>query len=329
MPGATTKKILYVGNGMPPDFPKGTKATFHFKTFYKDELSEEIVLDDSRKNGKPMELLMGKQFKLPVLEEFIKTMRTGEVSHFTAIKPLVANYPFISKAYRKFSTKDSDNHHSHEDDDQSSGHCCGMTLQQKGLGYEDLDKVLKNPVDLEFIIELLKVESPEQYEKESWEMEHEERITAIPRLKDEGNEMYKQGNFELALEKYGQAIGIVEQLLLREKPGDEDWNVLDNLKVPLYANYAQCKMLLKDYYGVIEYTNEVLKRDPRNVKCLFRRAKAHSLVWNTEEAKKDFDDVVRLDASLEKSVLKEVKAMELREKAKAEQEKQIFKGKIF
>ena len=31
-------------------------------------------------------------------------------------------------------------------------HCCGMTLQEHGFGYEDLDKLLHNPQPLEFII---------------------------------------------------------------------------------------------------------------------------------------------------------------------------------
>lgn len=31
-------------------------------------------------------------------------------------------------------------------------HCCAMTLQSEGVGYEDLNVFLKNPCDLEFTI---------------------------------------------------------------------------------------------------------------------------------------------------------------------------------
>src|SRR5687768_11999994 len=117
-----------------------------------------------------MELLLGKQFKMPVLEEFIKTMRVGEVAKFSAIAPLVANYPFISKAYRSFAAKSDLN----SDEPKEPSHCCGMGLQQKGLGHKDLDELLQKPQRLYFTIELVSVEQPEQYEKEYWQMEHEE-----------------------------------------------------------------------------------------------------------------------------------------------------------
>ena len=48
----------------------------------------------------------------------------------------------------------------------------------------------------------------------------------------------------------------------REKPGDEEWTALDQRKLPLLLNLAQCLLLQKDYYPAIEHTTEVLKRDP-------------------------------------------------------------------
>jgi len=265
---------------------------------------------------------------MPVLEEMIKTMRLGEVARFTAIAPLVANYPFISKAYRKFAQKCEDNdEHNHESN--SSGHCCGMTLQQQGLGHKDLDELLKKPVELTFCIELVSFEKPEDYEKEYWQMENEERIDAVPQLKEQGNQLYNAGKVDEAAEKYAKALGILEQLMLKEKPNDDEWNALDRVKVPLLSNYAQCKMLQKDYYAVIEHTNEVLKRDPDNVKALFRRGKAHACVWNVLEARSDFERVRQLDPALDKPALKEMKALDVAQKAKEEEDKAKFKGKIF
>jgi len=48
----------------------------------------------------------------------------------------------------------------------------------------------------------------------------------------------------------------------REKPGDEDFVKLDEMKIPFLLNFAQCQLLLSDYYPAIEHTTEVLKRDP-------------------------------------------------------------------
>ena len=46
------------------------------------------MLEDSRVLGKkkPMELLVGKQFKLEVWEQCLKTMRRNEVAEFTVDK---------------------------------------------------------------------------------------------------------------------------------------------------------------------------------------------------------------------------------------------------
>lgn len=40
-------------------------------------------MDDSRNHEKPMELILGKKFKLEVWEACLKTMRLKEVSDFT------------------------------------------------------------------------------------------------------------------------------------------------------------------------------------------------------------------------------------------------------
>lgn len=40
------------------------------------------MLDDSRVRGKPMELIIGKKFKLPVWETIVSTMREGEIAQF-------------------------------------------------------------------------------------------------------------------------------------------------------------------------------------------------------------------------------------------------------
>lgn len=58
------------------------QVVFHYRT----SLCDGTVLDDSRTMGghsKPMELILGKKFKLAVWERVVITMRRGEVSEFT------------------------------------------------------------------------------------------------------------------------------------------------------------------------------------------------------------------------------------------------------
>lgn len=46
-------------------------------------------------------------------------------------------------------------------------------------------------------------------------MSEEERLTSIPALKEEGNSLYKAGDHEGASKKYSEALGRLEQLMLR------------------------------------------------------------------------------------------------------------------
>ena len=50
---------------------------------------EKTVVDDSKKDKKPLELIIGKKFKLEVWEKCIKTMRLDEVASFT-VEPAVS-----------------------------------------------------------------------------------------------------------------------------------------------------------------------------------------------------------------------------------------------
>ena len=44
------------------------------------------MIDNTKKMEKPMELLLGKQFKLEIWEAMLKTMAVGEVAKFTVPK---------------------------------------------------------------------------------------------------------------------------------------------------------------------------------------------------------------------------------------------------
>lgn len=58
------------------------QVIFHYRT----SLCDGTVLDDSRTMGghcKPMELILGKKFKLAVWERLVITMRKGEIAEFT------------------------------------------------------------------------------------------------------------------------------------------------------------------------------------------------------------------------------------------------------
>lgn len=133
---------------------------FHFQTRLCN--ADNAVLDDSRQMGagKPLDLVLGKKFKLEVWEAILQKMALNEVAEFTVDKSvrqhyyivcyfivlkyfqLVIQYPFVSKTIRD----------AYKPKSERRTHCCAMTLQNEGVGYDDLNELWKNPCDLQFII---------------------------------------------------------------------------------------------------------------------------------------------------------------------------------
>lgn len=90
-----------------------------------------------------------------------------------------------------------------------------MTVQTEGLGYGDLNELMSEPCDLEFTFELLSAELPDQYEREAWQLNDDEKLGTVVRLRAEGNAAYKAGDLAAAEADYCRAIGMLEQLMLK------------------------------------------------------------------------------------------------------------------
>lgn len=110
------------------------------------------------------------------------------------------------------------------------------------------------------ISELLSIE--DEYKREMWQLSEGERTNLIPVLKEEGNELFRKGQHNEASLKYSEALGLLEQMMLREKPGEDEWNALNAQKLPLLLNFAQCKLSQGEFYSVIEHCNTVLTSEP-------------------------------------------------------------------
>lgn len=203
-----------------------------------------------------------------------------------------------------------------------------MTLQNEGIGYHDLDELFRNPTDLIFTLEVLSIDLPEEYEKESWQLNEDEKLKSVEDHRIRGNELFKRNQLLEAEEMYLKALGILEQLMLREKPKDEEWMALARLKIPLLLNYSQCRLFAKDYYRVIECCTEVLSYDPDNLKALYRRAKGNVGAWNTEKVEEDFSRCIELDPSLKTSITKEIAAFKEKIKSHEDSSKSNYR-KLF
>lgn len=220
-------------------------------------------------------------------------------------------------------------HHDHKHDTQHRHHCCGYNLIEHGVGYADLDELIKNPKALDFIFEVVRVEQPGEYKKDSWILTEEEQIAQIPILKEAGNALFKEKNYLEASKKYEEALGYLENLMLKEKPNDVEWNELNEKKIPILLNYSLCKFNLNEFYSCIEHCNTILETQTNNVKALFRRAKAYAAIWNLNNAKEDFKKCLELDSTLTNEVNKLLVQLDKSESLQNKKEADKYRGKLF
>uniref|UniRef100_A0A3P9LIZ0 Aryl hydrocarbon receptor interacting protein like 2 n=1 Tax=Oryzias latipes TaxID=8090 RepID=A0A3P9LIZ0_ORYLA len=316
------KKILSGGQGPMPHFPPGTKLVFHFQTLLDN--FERTVIDDSRLAGRPAEIFVGKMFKMEVWETLLTSMRVGEVAEFwcDAIQH-TGLYPIVSKGMRLIAQG--------KDPLEGQKHMCGMgnLFHYHSTGFPELDEIMRNPQPLIFIMELLQLQvgDPMSYHRESWMMEKDEKLQTVPILHMQGNALVKQKQYREAASKYKEAVLLLKVVQSREMPGDADHINLGRMIVPLELNYCQCMLELEEYYEVIEHTTELLEKH-KCVKGYYKRAKAHTAVWNEKEAQRDFKMVAQLDITLSSLVQRELRALSERMKEKYWEEKERYWNKL-
>ncbi|KAJ3587872.1 hypothetical protein NHX12_011467 [Muraenolepis orangiensis] len=314
------KKILAGGTGPMPHFPTGTKLVFNFQTLLDD--FERTVIDDSRLAKRPAEIFVGKMFKMEVWESLLTSMRVGEVAEFWCDAVHTGLYPIVSKGMRLIAQG--------KDPLDGQRHTCGMgnMFHYHTTGYPELDELMRTPQPLIFIMELLQVGDPMSYQRESWMMEKDEKMRAVPLLHMQGNALVKMKRYEDAACKYKEAVLLLKVVQSREMPGDIDYINLGRMVVPLELNYCQCMQELGQYYKVIEHTSELLEKHKDCVKAYYKRAKAHTAVWNEREARRDFNTVLHLDPTLAGLVHRELKELSDLMKEKYWEEKEQYWQKL-
>jgi len=332
-----SREILYPGRrdlgGLEPE----TKLIYHFKTIIKNNKdAEPILIDDSRvmAKGEPVETIYGKQFKMPIWESCLASMRQGEICRLTVRDDPVThyiclNYVITSKCFRKYykvePTCQNDNHddqHTHH-----SSHSCSASIRDSP--YRDLnDMVLSPPEIFEFTFELVDSVPPDNYIKDVWQMSDKEKLVILPKYREDGNRYYSDRDYEKAVSCYAKGLNIIESLMLKERPKDSDWLKLDEMKKPFLLNLAQVKLSQGEYYDCIKFSDEVLKRDPENTKALFRRAKAHKSVWNIDDARSDFKKCLEYDRNMSRTINKCLQELKTLEDLKNEEDRKRY-GKMF
>lgn len=134
-------------------------------------------------------------------------------------------------------------------------------------------------------------------------------------FKRQGNECYKEKKFKDAVEFYTKGLNVCCDVKY--------------IEAALYLNRAACNLELKNFRRCIDDCRECLTRQPKNVKALFRAAKAYFAIEHYDEALQVLTFAVSIDDkniavnSLLKQVNQKIKRIEeLKEiKRKKEEEK--------
>ncbi|PSS09626.1 Peptidyl-prolyl cis-trans isomerase [Actinidia chinensis var. chinensis] len=129
-------------------------------------------------------------------------------------------------------------------------------------------------------------------EKESWDMNTEEKIEAAGKKKEEGNALYKAGKYAKASKRYEKAAKYIEY---DSSFSEEEKKQAKALKLSCNLNDAACKLKLKEYKQAEKLCTKVLELESKNVKALYRRAQAYINMGDLDLAEFDIKKALEID----------------------------------
>ncbi|XP_022953866.1 peptidyl-prolyl cis-trans isomerase FKBP62-like [Cucurbita moschata] len=161
-------------------------------------------------------------------------------------------------------------------------------------------------------------------EKESWDMNNQEKVEAAGKKKEEGNVLFKSGKFARASKRYEKAVKFIEY---DSSFSEDEKKQAKALKVACNLNNAACKLKLKQYNEAEKLCTKVLELESSNVKALYRRAQAYIELADFDLAEFDIKKALDIDPN-NRDVKLEYKT--LKEKVKEYNKKDAkFYGNMF
>ncbi|KAL1198844.1 Peptidyl-prolyl cis-trans isomerase FKBP65 [Cardamine amara subsp. amara] len=129
-------------------------------------------------------------------------------------------------------------------------------------------------------------------EKESWDMNTQEKIEAAGKKKVEGNALFIAGKYSRASKRYERGVKYIEY----DSTFDEvEKKIAKSLKIACNLNNAACKLKLKEYKEAAKLSTKVLEMDSMNVKAMYRRAHAYMEMADLDLAEFDIKKALEID----------------------------------
>uniref|UniRef100_K3WIG2 Uncharacterized protein n=1 Tax=Globisporangium ultimum (strain ATCC 200006 / CBS 805.95 / DAOM BR144) TaxID=431595 RepID=K3WIG2_GLOUD len=147
-----------------------------------------------------------------------------------------------------------------------------------------------------------------------------ERMRLVVKNKEEGNELFRDGNHQHAAMRYVKALSHASKFFdLNEKDVEE----VNKLKLSLYLNLAQCYLKMESWGKVIANCKDALAIDPQNAKALYRRALAYEKEKNIDLAAADVKAALKVAAE-DKAIVKLDERLKLVQKRQLDKEKKMW-----
>jgi FK506-binding protein 4/5 len=129
---------------------------------------------------------------------------------------------------------------------------------------------------------------------ESCDLEQDERIERAQHYKDQGTDLFRDGNIDFALKRYQRALDYLNDMDKKPVPGSLKSQQL-TLISQCHFNLAAGYLKQEKYDQVVQHCTIGLQTDPNNVKGLFRRGQAYMKLNQYDEAKADYNRALQLD----------------------------------
>ncbi|CAM9341115.1 unnamed protein product [Chrysoparadoxa australica] len=168
--------------------------------------------------------------------------------------------------------------------------------------YFDACRSTKEAVEKELEEEARKAEAeraanPEEEDHDFRKLKVADRLRLVMKNKEEGTELFKDGNFRMAGARYAKALthcGKFHDL------SPEDKNEVDAVRLSLYLNLAQCYLKMSNWDSAIANCGHALGVDEANSKALYRRGYALAQKKKWDESRSDLSKCEQSDPAVAK-----------------------------
>uniref|UniRef100_A0A1J3DKX7 peptidylprolyl isomerase n=1 Tax=Noccaea caerulescens TaxID=107243 RepID=A0A1J3DKX7_NOCCA len=172
---------------------------------------------------------------------------------------------------------------------------------------------------IQWEIELLNFETPRDWTG----LNFQSIMNEAENIRSTGNRLFKEGKFELAKAKYEKVLREFNHVNPQD---DEEGKVFGDTRNMLHLNVAACLLKMGEWRKSVETCNKVLEAKPGHVKGLFRRGMAYMAGAEYEDARNDFNTMIKVDKSSEADATAALLKLKQKEHEAESKARKQFKG---